>query len=85
MYVNAQGLSPQNRLTVELLDERMRPLPGYGRADCISVADGLRTPVAWKEARTLEGIDSPVRVRINWEGERPGDVFLYAAYVANDG
>ena len=85
VYVNVQGLSPQNRLTVELLDERMRPLPGFGRADCLPVADGLRTPVAWKEARILEGIDSPVRVRINWEGERPGDVFLYAAYVANDG
>ncbi len=85
VYVNVQGLSPQNRLTVELLDERMRPLPGFGRADCLPVADGLRTPVAWKEARILEGIDSPVRVRINWECERPGDVFLYAAYVANDG
>ena len=86
VYVNAQGVSPQNGLTVELLDERMRPLPGFGRADCLPVVEeGLRTPVAWKEKRTLEGIDSPVRVRINWEGERPGDVFLYAAYVANDG
>ena len=86
VYVNAQGLSPQNSLTVEILDERMQPIPGFGRADCIPVAEeGLRTQVAWKEARSLEGIDSPVRVRINWEGERPGDVFLYAAYVAKDG
>ena len=86
VYVNAQGLSPQNPLTVEILDERMRPIPGYGRADCIPVAEeGLRTQVAWKGARSLEGIDSPVRVRINWDGERPGDVFLYAAYVAKDG
>ena len=44
---------------------------------------GRRSP--WKGARSLEGIDSPVRVRINWECERSGDVFLYAAYVANDG
>ena len=86
VYVNAQGLSPQNSLTVEILNERMQPIPGYGRADCIPVAEeGLRTQVAWKGARYLEGIDSPVRVRINWEGERPGDVFLYAAYVAKDG
>ena len=86
VYVNAQGLSPQNSLTVEILDERMQPIPRFGRADCIPVAEeGLRTQVAWKEARSLEGIDSPVRVRINWEGERPGDVFLYAAYVSKDG
>ena len=26
-----------------------------------------------------------LRVRINWEGERPGDVFLYAACVSKDG
>ena len=86
VYINAQGVSPQNRLTVELLDERMQPLPGYGRADCLPVAEegcGRRSP--WKGARSLEGIDSPVRVRINWECERSGDVFLYAAYVANDG
>ncbi len=85
VYVNAQGLSPQNRLTVELLDERMQPIPGYDRADCLPVAEeGLRTRVAWKGTRSLEGIDSPVRVRINWECERPGDVFLYAAYVSNE-
>ena len=62
VYVNSQGMSPQNRLTVELLDERMRPLPGYGRADCLPVVDGLRTPVA------LEGSAVPGGDRLSRAG-----------------
>ena len=62
VYINAQGVSPQNRLTVELLDERMRPLPGFGRADCLPVVDGLRTPVA------LEGSAVPGGDRLSRAG-----------------
>ena len=85
-YINAQGLSDENALRVEVLDEQMRPVPGYGRADCLPVVEeGLRTRVTWKTKQAVEGFDSPVRLRINWECERLEDVFLYAAYVASDG
>ena len=84
VYINAEGLSAKNTLRAEILDEQMKPLPGYSREDCLPVTDeGLRTPVAWKGKQKVEGIDSPVRLRINLECERLDDVFLYAAYVAD--
>ena len=84
VYVNVQGLSEKNTLRVEILDEQMRPVPGYSREDCQPVTEeGLRTPVTWKSKRRVEGIDAPLRLRINLECERPEDVFLYAAYLAS--
>ena len=80
--INAQGLSERNQLRVAVLNERMEPLPGYGLDDCVPItSEGFRTPVTWKGKDRLEGIESPLRLRINWECERPDDVFLYAAYV----
>ena len=85
VYVNAQGLSSTNTLRVEVLDEQMRPLPGYSREDCLPVTEeGLRTPVRWQGKEAVAGVDAPVRLCINLECERPEDVFLYAAYVADE-
>ena len=85
VYINAEGLSERNPLRVEVLDERMQPLPGYGNGDCLPVTEeGLRTEVTWKGKAGLEDIDAPVRLRVNWECERLDDVFLYAAYVGDE-
>ena len=45
--------------------------------------EGPRTKVVRKDKAQLEGIDTPVRLRVNWECERLDDVFLYAAYVGD--
>jgi hypothetical protein len=79
--VNADGLSANNHLRVELLDELLRPIPGYSGEDCIPVVkSGFRTPVAWKGGEVVRRDGQPVRVRVSWAGDRP-DSRLYAIYV----
>ena len=80
--VNAQGISPRNRLRATLLDERMRPIPGYTAEDCVPLAsEGLQVPVRWRGGELVEGLSAPFMLRVDWDAERPEDVFLYAAYV----
>lgn len=81
IFVNADGLSANNRLKVELLDELLRPIPGYSGEDCVPVVkSGFRTPVAWKGGDLVRSNGRPVRIRVSWDGDRP-DSRLWAIYV----
>ena len=83
VYVNADRLGEHSRLRVELLSREFKPLPGYSGDDCLPVTEpGLRQPVRWRGRDTIEGLDRPVRVRVNWEGVRPEDARLFALYFA---
>ena len=83
VFINADGLSAQSNLKVELLDEQFNPLLGYSAADCILLSEsGLRQPVVWHGRQTLEKLDHPFRLKVSWVGPRPEDAHLYAAYVA---
>lgn len=81
--INATGLSPTGALTLELLDEQFRPLPGFAAADCIPITakSGLRVPVAWSGGKTVGKAASPLRIRVNWSGEDQDKVKLFAVYV----
>jgi hypothetical protein len=83
VFLNATGLSSAGTLTVELLDEQFRPLPGYAAADFqpLEADSGLKLPVAWKNRKTLEKLTQPLRIRVNWEGPHPEKTRLYAVYV----
>ena len=82
IYVNASGLSEKSQLRVEVLDHRLRPLPGYSGDASIPVREpGLRQRVTWRGKDQLAGVDGPIRVRVNWEGIYPEDARLYAVYV----
>jgi hypothetical protein len=81
--LNATHLAPESQLTVELLDEQFRPLPGYTAADFVALTNksGLRLPVAWRGKEKLDAIDRPVRVRVNWTGANADAARLFAIYV----
>lgn len=83
VYLNATGLSDDGALTVELLDEQLRPLPGYAAAEMEPLAadSGLKLPIAWRNRPTLSGLNEPVRIRVNWEGPHPEKTRLYAIYI----
>jgi len=83
VYLNVEGLGQYSKVSVEILDEQARPLPGYTEADFIPItkSNELRLPVAWREHETIGPFDKPVRVRVNWDGIRPEDVRLYAVYI----
>jgi hypothetical protein len=83
MYLNATGMSPENTLNVEILDEQFQPLPGYSAQDFMPLKDtsGLRLPLSWRGGKTLPKLDQPFRVRVNWQGNDTEKVKLYALYI----
>ncbi len=83
LWLNADRLGEHSQLRVELLDLGFHPIPGYSGEDCVLVAEsGFRQRVSWKQGDIIGHFDHPVRVRISWEGIRPEDAQLWAAYVA---
>jgi hypothetical protein len=85
VFVNADGLSEDNYVKVEILDEQFHVLPGYSKNDCAPLTeDGFRQPAVWGAKKTLGKADKPIRVRVSFEGERPEDIRVYATYVANE-
>jgi hypothetical protein len=81
IYLNANGLDEKSQLTVELLDAKLRPIPGYSGKDCVPVdKSGLRVPVAWRGKADLKGVDESYRIRVNWVGD-DADGRLWAIYV----
>lgn len=83
VFVNAAGLGAEGTLQVEILDERMRPIPGYTAEDCDAFAEssGLRLPVRWLGRDSLEGVNEPFRIRVNFTGRDAKDLRLFAVYV----
>jgi len=82
VYVNADGLSDQNQLRVEILSDRLVPLAGFSGADSIPVTQsGFRQRVTWRGKDRLDNLTTPIRVRVSWVGPRPEEARVYAAYV----
>jgi len=83
ILVNADELSTDGYLTVELLDEQFRPLNGfYGSDSAVLKESGLRQPVLWRDGAQLKGFGKPVRIRVNYTGQNSNSVRVYAVYVA---
>jgi hypothetical protein len=83
VFLNATNLSPESQLSVEILDEQFRPLPGYAAADFVPIEgkSGFRLRTSWKGKATLEKFDKPIRVRVNWTGENAEVAKLFAVYI----
>lgn len=82
LRVNADGLSPDTWLSIELLDARERPLPGYSGEDAARVdVPGLRQPVVWTKGDTMIGARGRFKVRVTFAGPRRGASRLYALYL----
>lgn len=75
--INADGLSPNSKLRVELLDKEGRAIPGYsGTAD----HSGFDEVVRWNlNARQIP--PGAYRLRMYFEGSQYKQIHFYAAYV----
>ena len=83
VYFNADGLSEDAYLKVELLDEQLRVVPGFSGAESgLLKQNGLRQLVQWGNSERLEKFSEAIRLRVSYEGVRPEDVRVYAVYVA---
>jgi len=86
VFVNADRLSDNNYLRVELLDKGFNRIKGFSGEDCVLVREsGLRQAIRWKGQDQLPAFDTPVRVRVNYEGLRLEDSRVYAVYVNANG
>lgn len=83
VYLNASGLSEESQLSVEILDNKLRPLPGYTAEDCTPIKEksGFRIPISWKEHTDLGTQKTPVRIRVNFTGRDAEEARLFAIYV----
>lgn len=83
VYLNASGLSPESQINVEVLDAKLRPLPGYAAKDCTPIKDktGLRIPISWGDKTDLGRQEHPIRLRVNFTGRDAEDARLFAIYV----
>ncbi len=79
LTVNAQATGGE--ITVELLDEQGRVLPGFERTQCVPLREsGIRQPVRWKGAPSRLDLSSqPIRIRFNLS-----NASLYAFNTGND-
>ena len=83
VFINASGLSQYSRLRVGLLTEAFRPIRGYSDEDAAIIAkNGMRVPVRWRAGDTIPTMASPIRLDIRFDGVRPEDSALHAAYVS---
>ncbi len=82
IYMNIDGLSKYSQISVEILDEKFKEIPGYTQDTCISPQEsGLGQLVRWQDRQMIEKVKSPVRIRVNFKGIRPEDLKLYAVYI----
>jgi hypothetical protein len=83
IFINADGLSEESHITVELLDQQLNSLPGYSGDDSIRLTkSGLRQPVSWRSKQSLEKSGCPFRIKVRWGGNRAEDAYVYALYVS---
>jgi len=82
VFVNADGLSANSYLKIEVCNEQFQTLPGYSADECIPLTEsGLRQPVVWRGRETVEKTDRPIRIKVRFEGIRPEDSRVYAVYI----
>jgi hypothetical protein len=81
-YVNADGLSEESFLKIELLDARLKAIPQYsGDNAAIVRSNGFQTPVLWSSQNQLKDLPNDIRVRITFEGRRKFDIRFSALYI----
>ncbi len=81
LFLNADGLSANAPITVELLDESDRPVRGYSGADTATIkGNGTRTEIVWpksRDSRLPSGRKLAAKVGLPANGEAK----VYALYV----
>ena len=82
LFLNIDRVNEYSNVSVEILDERLNPLPGYSRGLCNTPAeDGFKQLVTWGGKDAISSGEGRIRVRVDFTGIRFEDVRLYAIYL----
>ena len=79
LRINADGV---DGLSIDLLDERLRPIPGYADGR-VSAPDGLDCPVQWTAHALADLGSQPVRVRVRLQRRGAALPRVYALYLGS--
>ena len=86
MYINADGLSDDGTIRIEIVDEHFKPIPGYSGDNSISVnQSGLKQLASWKNNVALDTQNHPFRIKATFEGPNSQNIRLYALYIHENG
>lgn len=81
-FVNADGLSDDSTLKIELLNHQTIPLPQYaGENAAIVRTSGFQTPIAWNGVDRIIDLPERVRLRVTFQGRRKTDIRFSAIYI----
>jgi hypothetical protein len=81
-YVNADGLSAEASLKVELLDNSLNPIAGYaGDSAAIVTQSGFQTPVVWQGKTSVDGLPDRIRLRVTYLGKDMEKIRFSALYI----
>ncbi|MEZ6127111.1 MAG: hypothetical protein R3C59_00350 [Planctomycetaceae bacterium] len=82
LFVNADGLSKDAQLKIELLDSKLAPLPGYsGKNVAIVSTSGFQTPLVWNGVHEIDALPERIRMNVTFEGSRNTNIRFHALYV----
>jgi len=82
LSINAEGLSRDAYLRIELIDKMGKAIQGYSGPDAAVVANpGLRVKVSWPAKERIQCSDSTFRLRFVLAGPQEDRVRFYAAYL----
>lgn len=85
VYINADGLSDDGTIRIEIIDEHFKPIPGYSGDNSISInQSGLKQLASWKNNVALDTHDHPFRIKATFEGPNSQKIRLYALYIDED-
>jgi hypothetical protein len=82
VYVNTTGLGQYTQISVEVLDDKFRPIPGFSGDDAIPLTeDGFHEQVKWRDKDSITKFDHPVRLRVIYSGLQRERARVYAIYL----
>jgi len=81
-FVNADGLSEDAHLKIELLSYNAIPLPGYsGKNAALLSKSGFQTPIQWNGKTDIKDLPDRIRVRVTFEGKQKTNIRFSALYM----
>ena len=82
LWINAEGLSQDAWLKVELLRPTEEPIQAYSEDSALPLYNsGPRVKVSWKDREQVTVPDSAFRIRVIFGGDRRQSIKFYALYV----
>ena len=80
-YINADGLSENAELRIEILDHTLKPIPALSGDNAAMVRQsGFQTPVLWNGQDRIRDLPERVRLKVTFVGTRKTDIRFSAIY-----